>query len=208
MGAISEEALGAPGYLSLSRARELLGTGVASYNALYLNVEQSRAVAIKDDLFDLPGAVSVSVKAGMLGSPVEMMEFAYFYEGLLYVFGWAMAFVVIYTTFTSNVLERMREIATMRTIGETNARLAVMITIENVLIAFAGIPLGVWLGKLTADALYASLSSEQYSLKATLSVQSVLALSAATLVVLVLSEIPAIRRIFRMDLAEATKVRE
>ncbi|HEX9094426.1 MAG TPA: FtsX-like permease family protein [Coriobacteriia bacterium] len=208
VGAISDEPLGAPAYISLARARELLGTGVISYNALYANVDPRRAEAVKDDLFDLPGAVSVNVKAGMLGSLVQMMEFANFYEGILYAFGWAMAFVVIYTTFTSNVLERMREIATMRTIGESNARLAVMITVENVLLAIVGIPLGVWLGKLAADAIYASFSSEAYSLKATLSVQSVVALSAATLGVLVLSEIPAIRRIFRMDLAEATKVME
>lgn len=119
-----------------------------------------------------------------------------------------MAFVVIYTTFTSNVLERTREIATMRTIGESNSRLAVMVTIENVMIAFVGIPLGVWLGMQAANAIYASFSSEAYSLKATISVMSIVWLSLATLGVLLLSEVPAIRRIFKLDLAEATKVME
>jgi putative ABC transport system permease protein len=208
IGAISDEPLGAPGYLSLVKARELLGTAVASYNAIYVNVDAGRAQAVKDDLFDLPGAVSVNVKTGMLGSLNQMMEFAAFYQGLLFTFGWAMAFVVIYTTFTSNVLERTREIATMRTIGESNSRLAVMVTIENVMLAIAGIPLGIWLGKLAADSIYASFSSEAYTLKATISIDSIVWLSLSTLAVLLASEVPAIRRIFKLDLAEATKVME
>jgi putative ABC transport system permease protein len=163
---------------------------------------------VKDDLFDLPGAVSVNVKTGMLGSLLQMMEFANFYQGILYVFGWAMAFVVVYTTFTSNILERSREIATMRTIGESNSRLAVMVTIENVMLAFVGIPLGVWFGMRAASAIFASFSSEAYSLKATISWSSMAALSFMTLGVLLLSEVPAIRRIFKLDLAEATKVME
>ncbi len=208
VGAISEEPLGAPMYLSLAKTRELLATGVVSYNTLYVNVDDRRAQAVKDDLFDLPGAMSVMVKAGMLGSLLQMMEFAYFYEGLLFAFGFAMAFVVIYTTFTSNILERTREIATMRTIGESNGRLAAMVTIENVMLSLVGIPLGVWLGKLAADAIYAQFSSESYSLEATITLGSIAMLSLATLGVLLLSEGPAIRRIFRMDLAEATKVME
>jgi putative ABC transport system permease protein len=208
VGAISDEPLGAPGYLSLSKARELLGTSVVSYNVLYVNVGPTRAEAVKDDLFDLPGAVSVNVKTGMLGSLLQMMEFAYFYQGILYVFGWAMAFVVIYTTFTSNVLERTREIATMRTIGESNSRLAVMVTIENVMLAVVGIPLGVWLGMQAADAIFASFASEAYSLKASISWVSISSLTLATLGVLLISEVPAIRRIFKLDLAEATKVME
>jgi putative ABC transport system permease protein len=208
VGSISDEPLGAPGFLSLEKARELLGTSQVSYNAMYVDVDPARAGPIKDELFDLPGAVSVSVKAGMLSSLMQMMEFSYFYEALLYGFGWAMAFVVIYTTFTSNILERTREIATMRTIGESNSRLAVMVTVENVLLALAGIPLGIWLGIKAAEAIYASFSSEAYSLTATIVPQSVAMLVASTFVVLLLSEIPPIRRIFRLDLAAATKVME
>jgi putative ABC transport system permease protein len=208
VGAISDEALGAPAFISLEKARELLATSIVSYNALYADVDPRRAQAIKEDLLDLKGSINVTVKESMLASLLEMMEFANFYEGILYVFGWAMAFVVIYTTFTSNVLERTREIATMRTIGESNSRLAVMVTIENLILAIAGVPLGIWLGIRTTEAIYASFSSEAYSLKAIIVPMSVFWLVLSIIGVLLLSEVPAIRRIFRMDLAEATKVME
>lgn len=208
VGAISDDALGTPIYVSLDTARDILGTSVVAYNVLYANADPQRSEALKEDLLDLPGAVSVNVKGGMLRSLTDLMQFSNFYQGLLFAFGFAMAFVVIYTTFTSNVLERTREIATMRTIGESNVRLAVMVTVENLLLAVIGIPLGVWLGKAAADAIYASFSSEAYTLSATLTWESVVGLSLATLGVLLLSEIPPILRIFRLDLAEATKVME
>jgi putative ABC transport system permease protein len=208
VGAISDEPLGVPAFVSMAKARELLGKSSTTYNALYVNVDPRHVQQVKDDLFDLPGASSVTVKSTMLGSLLEMMEFANFYQAILFAFGFAMAFVVIYTTFTSNILERTREIATMRTIGEDNGRLAAMVTVENLILALAGIPLGVWLGIQAAEAMFASFSSESYTLKAAVSPMSILWLSLATLAVLLLSEGPAIRRIFRMDLAESTKVME
>ncbi len=79
---------------------------------------------------------------------LELMDF---FGVVLLGFGAALAFVVVYTTFTANVTERTREIATMRTIGEDNLRLTVMITLENLAIAVAAIPLGIWLGIQAAN---------------------------------------------------------
>ena len=170
-GAISDEPLGAPAYVSLAKARELLGhVGRRATTRMYVNVDrgarrgdQGRPVR--------PARRRERQRQGRACSRslLEMMEFAYFYEGLLYAFGWAMAFVVIYTTFTSNVLERTREIATMRTIGESNARLAVMVTIENLLLAVAGIPLGhLARAKRRPRRSTPRSPSEAYSLKATI----------------------------------------
>jgi putative ABC transport system permease protein len=207
---IAAETLGAPAFISSAEARELIGTSATQFNALYLTAAAGghAGEALKDKLYDLPGAISVNMKTGMKERLTEMMAFTYFYEGILLAFGFAMAFVVIYNTFTANVLERTREIATMRTIGETDARLAVMVTIENLMLALVGLPLGVWLGVLAAEALYAQFSSEAYSFTVTIRATSVAWVTVCLFVVALLSEIPPVRRIFNLDLAEATKVME
>ena len=96
----------------------------------------------------------------------------------------------------------------MRTIGEDGAHLAVMVTIENLLLAAVGIPLGMWLGLQTADAVLQRMSSEAFSMSIVVRPQTYLLVALGALVVVLLSEIPPIRRIFRLDLAEATKVIE
>ncbi|CAL8980290.1 hypothetical protein PROP_03106 [Propionicimonas sp. T2.31MG-18] len=123
-------------------------------------------------------------------------------------FGLAMALVVVYNTLNANVTERTREIGTMRTIGEGAGRIAWMITIENLLLGLAAAPLGIWLGLKTADLLYAQLSSEAFTLTAYIKPSSVVVILVGLLVVMLLSEIPPVLRILRLNLAEATKVME
>jgi putative ABC transport system permease protein len=208
VGALSAEMLGQPAYLSFDAAARLVGRQVTQYNALYLDADPRYGTRIQDRLYDMPGAASVEVKAGLVERLESLMELMDFFGSVLLMFGAALAFVVVFTTFTANVTERTREIATMRTIGEDNVRLTVMITLENLLLAVAAIPLGIWLGLRATDALFASFSTEAYTLSAYISTTSIIRICVLMLAVLLLSEIPPVRRIFRLDLAEATKVME
>ncbi|TLM80155.1 MAG: FtsX-like permease family protein, partial [Actinobacteria bacterium] len=208
VGALSDESLGGPVFASADVGRELMGTGKYTYNVIYLYVDPQRADEIRRDLYDLPGATQVQVKADFVETMNYYLEFTYTFGGIMLAFGFAMAAAVIYNTFTANIHERTREIATMRTIGEDNGRLAAMVTIENVFLALAAVPLGVWLGVEASKAMFSSFSTEAYSFKVVIYPTSVAWITGANLVVLLLSEIPPVRRIFRLDLAEATKVME
>ncbi len=207
--AISDEAWGAPIFTGAAEGKKLAGqSGVAMYNALYLDVDPERAQAIKKQLYSLPGVSGVVVKGTLVQTVRDLFDFMYTFGAILLAFGFTMAFVVIYNTFTANILERSREIATMRTIGEDRLHLAIGITLENLFLAIVGIPVGIVLGLWVTSELFKSLSTEAYSFKAALYASSYVYIIASVLVVLLVSEIPPIRRIFRLDLAEATKVIE
>ena len=83
-----------------------------------------------------------------------------------------------------------------------------MITLENMLIALAALPLGMWLGIRATNAMFSSFVTESYTLKAYIYPESIVRICLLMVAVLLLSEIPPVRRIFRLDLAEATKVME
>lgn len=208
VAALSEEMWGAPMFAGIEQGRKLANSSDRIYNVVYLNVDPREAGAIKQRLRDIPGVLSVQVKGSIVRLIDDYMALTYAFGAILLGFGWAMAFVVIYNTFTANILERSREIATMRTIGEDRAHLALMVTLENLLLAVAGLPLGVWLGVRAAQGLYSSMSTEAYSLRAVIFPMSVVYVVISILIVLLLSELPPIRRIFRLDLAEATKFLE
>jgi putative ABC transport system permease protein len=208
VGALSSETLGQPAFASFDAAGALLGRRVTEYNALYITARPTESETIRDRIYDLPGASSVIVKAGLIKRLKKLLEMFNTFGAVLLGFGMSMAFVVIYTTFSTNVNERTREIATMRTIGESNWRLAVIITAENLLIAVAALPLGIWLGLQAADAAFARFASDSYTLTATVFPVSIARICLAMIGVLLISEIAPIRRIFRLDLAEATKVME
>jgi putative ABC transport system permease protein len=208
VGAVSREALGTPMFTGIDRALDLTGMSTGARNGMYLDVERAKASAIRRKLFDLPGARQVLILEQTERMLRDMMDFTYVMFTLLLGFGFAMAFAVIYNTFTANVLERTREIATMRTIGEDSGHLTVMITAENLLLALIGIPLGIWGGLRVAQAVLDAMATEEFGMRIVIEPTSVVLVVLAIVGVLLLSEIPPVRRVFRLDLAEATKVIE
>ncbi len=208
VGTLSDEMLGQPVFVSLEAASRLTGSAVTAFNVLYIDADPARANRIRQDIYDLPGASAVQVKASYVEQLKKWLQLFDFFGVVLLGFGAALAFVVVFTTFTANVTERTREIATMRTIGEDNVRLTVMITLENLAIALAAVPLGIWLGVQAANALFAYFDVEGFELRAHIYPSSIAQICVLMLIVLLLSEIPPVRRIFRLDLAEATKVME
>lgn len=206
--AINDEMWGSSVFVGIEEGKALAGSPVEVYNAFYLDVAQGESKSVKKKLYALPGAATVQVKGDLMKMMEDYMGLIYIFEAVLFAFAFTVGFVVLYNTFTANVIERTREIATMMTIGEDRRHLAWMVTLENVLLALVGVPIGIYLGYLTAQLLYGSLSTEVYTLKAILYPQSYIWIVLSILGILLLSELPPIRRIFRLNLAEATKVME
>lgn len=205
---ISEEAWGTSMFTGVSEEAALMGVSVPVVNGLYLDVEPGTARDLEKQLYRIPETEAVIIKDDVLKSVRDQLDFIYLLGGVLLAFGFSMAFVVIYNTFTANIMERSREIATMRTIGEDGRHLAFMVTLENLLLAVVAIPVGIVAGLVAADALYGSLSTEAYSFKVVVYPLTYVWIILSILGVLLVSEIPPILRIFRLDLAEATKVIE
>jgi putative ABC transport system permease protein len=205
---ITDEAVSAPIYTGFDRAVEVMGLSRPMFNAAYLSTDGRWDSRIREDLFDMAGTTQVMVQRELQEMFASMMEFSYVMYGTLLAFGFMMAAVVIYTTFSANVHERTREIATMRTIGEDAGHLSAIVTIENLMLAVVGIPVGVWAGFRLAQWIMDSMFTSDFSLHLVLLPTTLASVVAAVLVVLLLSEVPPIRKIFRLDLAEATKVIE
>lgn len=205
---LSDELLGGPVYISYKEGKKLLNTKTNVYNVMYLNVNPKRTDQIREDLFEQSGVAEVMVKRSFLTSIEKLLESSVASFAILLFFAFAIAFVITYNTFTTNILERTREIATMRTIGEDRLHLAASITLENLFLAIVGIPLGVYLGVLASTAMFESLSTEAFHFKAIIYPVSYIYVVGSILIVLLLSEIPPIRRVFKIDLAEATKAIE
>ncbi|MDI6816930.1 MAG: FtsX-like permease family protein [Actinomycetota bacterium] len=203
--AVSDEQLGTPMFTSLEQSKKLIRSGTIVYNSLYLDVDQRWEKNVEEQLHDLPGIIQVQMISTFKAVFEDYMAFMYFFGAVLFGFAFAMAFIVIYNTFTANVIERTREIATMMTIGEDRSHLALMITLENLILAMVGIPFGIYLGIEAMSAMFESMTSEAYTLKAALYVQSYFGIIGSIMIILLLSEIPPILRIFRINLAEAIK---
>ncbi|HFD39888.1 MAG TPA: ABC transporter permease, partial [Anaerolineae bacterium] len=136
-----------------------------------------------------------------------LMGLYYVMMGMFLIFALIMAGAVIFNTMTVNVLERQREIATMRALGQRRSRLRWMITVENLLIGLLALLPGLALGSAATYYFFQLFAATgDFYMPFYIAPASYLIVSLLIFGTALISQIPAMRRVNRLNLAEATKV--
>lgn len=133
----------------------------------------------------------------------EIMTFFYVFIYFTLLFGASLGFASIFNTTTVNVLERRREIATLRMLGYTTG--AYSLLVETAIIDIIGIAMGVSLGYMTAKLFFESFQSEMYYMPFIIFGRTYIFTALATFVILLLSLLPGIRYVARMEIEKVTK---
>ncbi len=193
-------------YVSLAWLQEKAG-GMAVFNGLLLRVDSGQRPNVRKMLYQVPGVASVDLKQEVATGWQSLMGLYYVMMGTFLIFALVIAGAVIFNTMTVNVLERQREIATMRALGQSRGRLRGMITLENVVIGLLALVPGLVLGSVATYYFFQVFnSSADFNMPYYISLQSYIIVTLLIFATALLSQLPAMRRVNRMNLAEATKV--
>jgi putative ABC transport system permease protein len=174
---------------------------------IQLQVEPQYQDALKRELYELPHTAAVELTRDSMADLDKMMAFTYAFIGTMLMFGVGLAFAIVFNTLSINILERTRELAAMRTLGLRRRQLAVMTTIENVLTACLGLLIGIPLGYAECLWFIRLYQSETVTLELIIYPRTYVLVVIGAVLVVLLSQIPALRWINRLDLAKATKER-
>ena len=93
----------------------------------------------------------------------------------------------------------------MRTLGEKSGRIAGMVTIENLALGVVGLIIGIPLGYAVTSYLMTMFQTDMFSFELVFYTRTYLLATAIIVVIMLLSEIPGIRSLSRLDLARVTK---
>ncbi len=137
----------------------------------------------------------------------ELMGVMYVFAGLMILFAVAMALALIYNTVSIAYIEREREVSVMMALGSGMRKIAGMFTVENLLVALIALAPGVICGYLISVVMMKMYSTEFFSAPAVITTASYIISIAGILVVVVLAELPSLRRAEHLDLATAVRDR-
>jgi putative ABC transport system permease protein len=155
----------------------------------------------------LPGVVAYTDSRALESTVDDYLGLFWAFVGLMAVLGAILAFTVIYVTMTVNLAERTIELATLRAAGVRVRRIAAIVSNENLVAVALGVPFGLAAGVLAAWLFLASFNSDLFSFELALS-WPVLALAAAgVLLAALLSQLPAVLAIRRLDVARVVRER-
>jgi putative ABC transport system permease protein len=176
-------------------------------NGIALRVAPAHREEVRRRLYQLPGVAAVEVIRETRQEIDELLKTFDAYKYLMLAFSSALAFVVLFNAVTISTLERVREVATMRTLGIPGRTVARMMAVETLLVwapgAATGVPLGYFLGDLflklySGDFIHMTLNLEASTVAHTVLGSLILALAAL---------VPSVRLALGMDLARMAKER-
>lgn len=204
-----EQLVGSLVFMSLDQAQRVFGRDLDlppdGITGLVLKVDPRYSDYIRDRLYDLTGALEVETTAHIRAQIAELMQLFYAYIGIMLSFGIALAAAILFNTATISVLERSRELASLRSLGVSRRQVIAIVTLENAVTAFVGSLLGMGLGYLLNIYFMSAYSSEQIVMEPVIYPRSYAITVIAVFVALMLAQIPALRTVNRLDLAKATK---
>ena len=206
LGPSSEEMMNSVGFISLSELQKRAASPQPIFNGIYLAIDNSMAQQIKKELYQLPGTYSVQLKADLVADVQSYLILFYAIMGFMLIFALLMAFALLFNAMTVSVLERKREFATMRTLGTRRRRIALQLFIEDLILWISTLIPGLLLGYLTARGIGSSFNTDLFTFNIVIAPASYVIAGVGILLTMLLATIPAIRRVNRLDLAEATKV--
>jgi len=198
-------------YLPLTVAERQFGSALnlptRPVTGVSLLADPAYLSGLKRRLYELPGATAVELTRETRSDIESMLEFFNLFIYIMLLFGMGMAFAIIFNTLSVNILERTRELAAMRTLGLSRRQIAVMTTVENVLMGLLGLALGIPCGLVLCHYMVGIFESETMSLEIVITTKSYTQLVVGIMLVVLISQIPALRYINNLDLAKATKER-
>lgn len=164
--------------------------------------------ALREGLLGVEGVSSVAVPEYVM----EMMQtmvlgMIYMFIGFLIAFAVAMAVALIYNTMTIAFMEREREVTLMLALGYSVRKVAALFAAENLLVAVAAILPGLVLGHLALAYMVESMANEFIALPGNTGIASYLLAGLCVIPVVLLAQLPSLRRVRRVDLTRAIKDR-
>jgi putative ABC transport system permease protein len=159
-------------------------------------------------IYHMPQVASVELSADFRKMMDEMMGFFWIMIGFMLMMGASLGAAIIFNGVTVNIMQRTREMATMRAVGLGDRMLTSMISLENILIGMLGVLAGIPAGRYVSEAFFNAMSTsaeDVISMTLTLSMRSYIIACGLALVILLVSQLPAILQIRAQNLATVTK---
>lgn len=206
--AFIEEFGGTNAYMDIRALRRLMRED-STVTGAHLAVDASKMDEILKFLKESPRIAGVTAKDAAIESfNKTIAENQNRMQSFNVMFAVIIAFGVIYNTARISLMERSRELATLRVIGFTRAEISTILLGELAVLTIAAIPLGMVLGYAFAALFTMTLDSEMFRIPLVIEKSTYGLAAAVTLFASVASGLVVRRRLDHLDLVAVLKSKE
>lgn len=205
---VVQQYFGSGAYMNIDALSRLLDEPFAM-NAALLRMDPGTGRELGRRLKDYPGVAAVDIKEDARAAIENTLEESMgIMNGMLTFFAGLIAFSIIYNSTMVSLMERQRELASLRVLGLSVQEVGSILYRENTLLAVIGIALGIPAGMGLSRLLVTAYDTELYRLPFYIAPKTYMLTVGLSLLFVVLANLAVRRRIQRLDLVEVLKERE
>ncbi len=180
-------------------------SGVATYLVKF--VDGTDRTAMRNEVTQLPGVAAYTDARALAATIDQYLGLFWAFVGVMIILGAILSFTVIFVTMAVNIVERTNELATLRAAGVPLRRIAGALATENLLATVLGIPFGLVVGVISANAFLTSFNSDIFQFQLVLDWWVLPVASVGVLLAAAVSQWPAIRAVRKIDVARVVRER-
>ncbi|MFI6170556.1 FtsX-like permease family protein [Nocardia sp. NPDC051052] len=204
---VLDEPIGTFAYLSIDQLDALAGAELPVSSVLLRLAPGTDPDQLRRELSGRPGIAAYEDLAELNRLIDRYTGFFFVFVGVMLALGSAMAFAIIFTTMSINVVERRREVGVLRAGGMPPGMVARLITGENLLITLLGIGPGLVLGVLGGHGFLSTYTNDQFQLDLVVHPSTLCVAALVVLAVATVSLLPGLRAVRGLDLAAIMRER-
>ncbi len=184
--------------------------GISMYRKVYeqheYKFEPKIVLTNMDSVKDLDDEAVIGVQdtKGLMRSMDEMKKMMYMMMAIFISAAVILGVVVLYNQGILSYVEKIREMATLKVLGFTTAKIRLILQLQNVWITIAGIILGIPLGKLLLYGIMADMP-ESMDYRGIIFTPSYLYSAVGTFILSSLVSVFLSRKVHSVDMVEALK---
>ncbi len=159
------------------------------------------------NLENIEGVLAVQDARSLYDTVQQFLGLFYAFTGIMLLFGAVMAFSLMFNTISVNIAERSTEFATLKASGMSDRTIGWMIVGENLFLTVLGIVPGVLIGVWAASLFMGLFSNDSFNMSLTMSPWTVVVAAVSMIAVALLSLIPGVRSVKRLDIGAVVRER-
>lgn len=194
-------------YMSKQYYEKLTGKQ-PNFNQLYLklnNLSKEQVQECSNTLMKNPSIKSLTMVDELEDKVQDMMKSLDLVVWVLIISAGLLAFIVLYNLNNINIIERRRELATIKVLGFYDGELAGYVYRENVILTLVGIALGVILGIILHQFIIQTCEIDMIMFGRTIRGISYVYSSVITIIFAVLVNVSMLWKLKKIDMVESLK---
>ncbi len=194
-------------FMSLKAMKNFIGEGDFA-NMAYIKTQNGRGIDVKKKLLEYGAIDEVQGRIDIYNAFMEQMKFMNVFVSVMIVFGGVMGFAIIFNSTLISIMERMRELASLKVLGYTVYELKRLLFMENILICMISCLPGAVIGYFMCGLIGYLFSNDMFALEVVIYKKTYFLAFIFVFICTAIAQYFAGKNIRSLDMVEVLKSRE